>query len=390
MSNAQDDLDVALARRSFLSGATAAVAGVALLPIEVACQQAKPVTQINESAIAKELDTFIQELVAQDKFSGAVLMAKDDRPIFQKAYGLASKEFNVPNQTNTKFNVASMGKMFTGIAVAQLAEQGKLSFNDLIAKHLPDYPKEVASRVTIHHLLTHTSGMGSYWKDEFHEANHARFRTIQDFFPLFVNDALGFPPGTKWSYSNAGFMVLGAVIEKVSGQSYFAYVKENVFRRAGMNDSDFYEADRVTPNLAVGYTRQNRYLRDVTEWTNTLFISPVKGGAAGGGYSTVEDLLRFSVALRQNKLLSPEMTDMSLTGKVEYAATRKYAYGFANDVVGGQRIAFHDGGANGISTEFDLYRDIGYTVVVLSNYDHPAARPVVKKMQELISVSSRA
>src|SRR5215213_3494776 len=160
MSNAQDDLNVALTRRSFLSGATAA-AGAAFLPIEVACQQAKPVTQINESATAKELDTFIQELVAQDKFSGAVLMAKDDRPIFQKAYGLASKEFNVPNQTNTKFNLASMGKMFTGIAVAQLAEQGKLSFNDLIAKHLPDYPKEVAGRVTIHHLLTHTSGMGS-------------------------------------------------------------------------------------------------------------------------------------------------------------------------------------------------------------------------------------
>jgi CubicO group peptidase (beta-lactamase class C family) len=131
-------------------------------------------------------------------------------------------------------------------------------------------------------------------------------------------------------------------------------------------------------------------LRDVAEWTNTLFISPVKGGAAGGGYSTVEDLLRFGVALRQNKLLSPEMTDMTLTGKVEYSASRKYAYGFANDVVGGQRIAFHDGGANGISAEFDLYRDIGYTVVVLSNYDHPVARPVVKKMQELISVSSRA
>jgi CubicO group peptidase (beta-lactamase class C family) len=389
MSDDQVDFNVALNRRSFLSGATAAVAGAALLPIEVACQQGKPVTQLNESAMARELDAFIQELVAQDKFSGAVLMAKDERPIFQKAYGLASKEFNVPNQTNTKFNVASMGKMFTGIAVAQLAEQGKLSFNDFIAKHLPDYPKEVASRVRVHHLLTHTSGMGSYWKDEFHEANHARFRTIQDFMPLFVNDALDFPPGTKWGYSNAGFMVLGAIIEKVSGQSYFDYVKENVFRRAGMNDTDFYEADRVTPNLAVGYTRQNRYLRDVTGWTNTLFISPVKGGAAGGGYSTVEDLLRFSVALRQNKLLSAEMTDMSLTGKVEYAATRKYAYGFANDVVGGQRVAFHDGGANGISTEFDLYRDIGYTIIVLSNYDHPAARPVVKKMQELISVSSR-
>jgi len=376
-------------RRSFLTGSISVIAGATLLPTEVSCQQSKPVIAVNNSAIAKELDAFIKGLAAEDKFSGAVLVAKDDKPIFQKAYGLASKEFSVPNQTNTKFNAASMGKMFTGIAVAQLAEQKKLSFDDFIGRHLPDYPKEVANRVTIHHLLTHTSGLGSYWKDEFHEANHARFRTIQDFFPLFVNDALTFPPGTKWSYSNAGFMVLGAIIEKVAGQSYFAYVKENVFRRAGMNDTDFYEADRVTPNLAVGYTKQNRYLRDVPEWTNTLFISPVKGGAAGGEYSTVEDLLRFSIALRRNKLLSPEMTNTALTGKVEYTTTRKYAYGFANDTVNGQRIVFHDGGANGISTEFDFYPDTGYTIIVLSNYDHPVARPVVKKVQELISVSTR-
>jgi len=373
-------------RRSFLAGVTAAIAGMTLLPTQASCQQSKPVAAINDSVTAKEIDAFIKKLAEDDKFSGAVLVAKDDKPIFQKAYGLASKEYNAPNQTNTKFNVASVGKMFTGVAVAQLAEQGKLSFNDFIGKHLPDYPKDVANRVTIHHLLTHTSGLGSYWKDEFHEANHARFRTIQDFFPLFTNDAPAFPPGAKWSYSNAGFMVLGAIIEKVAGQSYFAYVKENVFRRVGMNDTDFYEADRVTPNLATGYTKQNRYLREVTEWTNTLFISPVKGGAAGGGYSTVEDLLRFSVALRQNKLLSSEMTDTTLTGKVEYAANRKYAYGFANDIVNAQRIVFHDGGANGISAEFDMYLDAGYTIIVLSNYDHPATRPVVKKAQEIISL----
>ncbi len=391
MSKPKDDFNANLSRRSFLSGSVAAaMAGATFLPLEAACQQSKPVAPISVSAIAKELDAFIKNLVTEDKFSGAVLVAKDDKPIFQKAYGLASKEFNVSNQLNTKFNVASMGKMFTGIAVAQLAEQGKLSFNDFIAKHLPDYPKDVASRITIHHLLTHTSGMGSYWKDEFHEANHARYRTIQDFFPLFINDPLMFKPGEKWSYSNAGFMVLGAIIEKITGQSYFAYVKENVFRRAGMNDTDFYETDRVTPNLAVGYTKQNRYLRDVKEWTNALFISAVKGGAAGGECSTTEDLLRFSAALRGHKLLSAEMTDTTLTGKVEYTATRKYAYGFANDIVNGQRIAFHDGGANGISAEFDLNRDTGHTIVVLSNYDHPAARPVVKKVQESISVSARA
>lgn len=390
MTDFKNNFNVNLNRRTFLSKATTAAAGVTFLPIEAACQKSELVTtEINESTLVKELDAFIKDLVAQDKFSGAVLLAKEDKPIFQKAYGLASKEFNVPNQTNTKFNVASMGKMFTGIAIAQLAEQRRLSFNDPIAKHLSDYPKEVADKVTIHHLLTHTSGMGSYWKDEFHEANHARFRTIRDFFPLFINDALLFAPGTKWSYSNAGFMVLGAIIEKVSGQNYFAYVKENVFRRAGMNDTDFYEADRVTPNLAVGYTKQNRYLPDATEWTNTLYLSPVKGGAAGGECSTVEDLLRFSIALSGHKLLSQRMTDMVLTGKIEYAATRKYAYGFANNVINGQRIVFHDGGANGISTEFDLYRDTGYTIIVLSNYDHPLAHPVVKKMQEMVSLLSQ-
>ena len=380
-----DDKDIT--RRSFLTGSISVMVGATLLPAEVACQQSTPVATKDRSVIAEELETFINELVKEDKFSGAVLMAKDNNPIFQKAYGLASKEFNVPNQTNTKFNIASMGKMFTGIAVAQLAEQKKLSFDEFIIRYLPEYPKEVASRVSIHHLLTHTSGLGSYWKDEFHEANHARFRTIQDFFPFFENDALAFPPGTKWSYSNAGFMVLGAIIEKVTGQSYFDYVKENVFRRAGMSDTDFYEADRVTPNLAIGYTKQNRYLPVVAEWTNTLFISPVKGGPAGGVYSTVEDLLHFSIALQQNKLLSPKLTETVLTGKVGYTTTRKYAYGFANDIVNGQRIIFHDGGANGISAEFDFYPDAAYTFIVLSNYDHPAARPIVTKVQELLFTS---
>lgn len=371
-------------RRSFLTGSVAATVGLTLLPTESACQQSKPPAEVVASEAGRELDAFIKGLVAEDKFSGAVLVAEDGRAVFRKAYGLANKEFRVPNQVNTKFNVASMGKMFTGVAVAQLAEQGRISFGDSIARHLPDYPREVAQQVTVHHLLTHTSGMGSYWKPEFHEANHARFRTVRDYFPLFLNDPLTFKPGEKWAYSNAGFMVLGAIIEKVSGRSYFDYVKESVFRRAGMNDTDYHEADRITANLATGYTRQNRYLPGSEDWTSNIFISPVKGGPAGGGHSTVEDMLRFHVALRAHKLLNPTYTDLLLTGKVEYRPNAKYAYGFATDVVDGGRIVFHDGGANGISAEFDMYPDAGYTVVVLSNYDHPAARPVVKKVQEMI------
>lgn len=371
-------------RRSFLTGSMSAIVGAALLPTEAACQRPRPAATVSDSEVAGGVDAFIKGLVAEDKFSGAVLVARDGRPIFRNAYGLANKEFDVPNKVNTKFNVASMGKMFTGVAVAQLAERGKLSFDDPIAKHLPDYPREVAGQVTVHHLLTHTSGMGSYWKPEFHEANHARFRAVRDYFPLFVNDPLTFKPGERWGYSNAGFMVLGAIVERVSGQSYFNYVKEQVFVRAGMSDTDYYEADKVTANLATGYTKQNRYLPESKDWTNNVFISPVKGGPAGGGYSTVEDMLRFDAALRTHKLLSPKYTDLVLTGKVEYRPNASYAYGFANDSVGGERIVFHDGGANGISAEFDMYPDAGYTIVVLSNYDHPAARPVVKKIQEIL------
>lgn len=372
-------------RRSLLRGAAAAFAGVALAPAGAACRQPKTFGVGGAPELAGELDAFARGLAAEDKFSGAVLVARDGETIFKRAYGLASREFNVPNHVGTRFNVASAGKMFTGVAVAQLAERGRLSFEDTIGRHLPDYPREVAGRVTVHHLLTHTSGMGSYWKPEFHEANHARFRSVGDYLPLFVNDPLAFRPGEKWAYSNAGFMVLGAIIEKVSGRSYFDYVREEIFRRAGMADTDYYEADRVTPGLAAGYTKQNRYLRGADEWTSSLFISPVRGGPAGGGYSTVEDLLRFDAALRSHKLLTRKYTDITLAGKVEYRPRAQYAYGFANDVVNGRRIVFHDGGANGVSAEFDMYPDLGYTVVVLSNLDHPSARPVVKKAQELIA-----
>src|SRR5215207_1573853 len=339
----------AATRRSFLTGSMSAIAGVALSPAEAACQRSRPAATVSDSEGARGIGAFIKGLVAEDNFSGAVLIAKDGRSTFKHAYGLANKEFNVPNRVDTKFNVASMGKMFTGVAVARLAERGKLSFDDSIITHLPDYPREVAEQVTVHHLLTHTSGMGSYWKPEFHEANHARFRAVRDYFPLFVNDPLTFKPGEKWSYSNAGFMVLGAIVERVSGRSYFDYVKEHVFGRAGMSDTDYYEADKVTANLATGYTKQNRYLPESKDWTSNIFISPVKGGPAGGVYSTVEDLLRFDIALRTHKLLNPKYTGHVVTGKVEYRPNARYAYGFANDSVSGERIIFHDGGANGVS-----------------------------------------
>ncbi len=368
-------------RRSFLKKFTASLAGGMIISTEAGCQKPSAVSNSD----FQESDEFISSLAAEDKFSGVALIAQNGQILFKKAYGLASKEFNVSNQTDTKFNLASMTKMFTGVAVGQLAEQNKISFNDPVAAYLPDYPQEKASQISIHHLLTHTSGMGSYWKAELLDANPAKFRNIKDYLPLNKDDDLQFKPGERWSYSNAGFMLLGAVIERVSGRNYFDHVKENIFKRAGMNDTDFYELDKITPNLAIGYTKNNRYLNEFSEWTRNTFLLPPKGSPAGGAYSTVEDMLRFDRALRTHKLMGPKFTEIVTTGKFEYRPKVKYAYGFAEETIEGDRIVFHDGGASGISTEFDMYFESGFTIIVLSNYDHPSAQPVVKKLRQKIA-----
>ncbi len=345
----------------------------------------------NTSAASfRELDTYLTQAAAGDAFSGAVLIARDGEPIFKKAYGLANRSTNTPNRTDTKFNLGSMNKMFTAVAIAQLVERGKLSFTNPIAKLLPDYPnKAVAEKVTVHHLLTHTSGMGNYQSETF-MANLDKMKSVSDLLALIVNEPLAFEPGAKMAYSNSGFVVLGAIIEKVSGENYFTYVKEHIFKPAGMVNTDSYDKGGNIPNLALGYMRMNAQgmadpsvlLRENTS------ILPARASPAGGGYSTVEDMLKFSLALRNNKLLSKKYTDILTTGKVEVGGPdRKYAYGFGDSVIDGRRVVGHNGGAPGIGANFDMFPESGYTAVILTNSSPPAMMPVVKKLRELVATS---
>src|SRR6185503_9889262 len=253
---------------------------------------AQPTAAANDEELAKSLSAYLDEASANDRFSGAVLVAKNGQPVFQKAYGFANQTTKVPNNLQTKFDLGSMNKMFTAIAIAQLAERGKLSFTDTVGKYLPNFPnKAIADKVTIHHLLTHTSGMGSYFNEKFF-ANINSLRTVPDYLPLFADEPLAFEPGTKWQYSNSGFVVLGLLIEKISGQSYYDYVKENIFKPAGMNSTDSYERDKEILNLAIGYTRagDNGRLDPAAPRRANSAMRPPKGSPAGGGYSTVEDL----------------------------------------------------------------------------------------------------
>jgi CubicO group peptidase (beta-lactamase class C family) len=334
---------------------------------------------------AKELDSYFSSLVAENKLSGVVLVAKDGITVASKAAGIANKATNAPIDLNTKFDLGSMNKMFTAVAIAQLAQAGKLSFTDTVGKHLPDYPnKEVADKVTIHHLLTHTSGMGMYWGEKFKEQRD-KLLTVAAHLPLFAGDALAFTPGEKFQYSNAGYMLLGAIIEKVSGQDYHSYVREHIYLPAGMNDTGFYDPAKETPNLAVGYTKMSPDGQPQAEIRDNTNLREVRGGPAGGGFSTAPDLIKFQQALFSYKLLDKTHTELVTTGQVEGPqGMGKYGYGFGDNNIGGKRSVGHNGGFPGIAANFEMFPESGYAAVELMNTDPPVLMPIAKAIRERI------
>ena len=359
------------------------VAALAIsIPVQGIAEQRDATTQKTADP-ATELNRYFDELDKEKKLSGALLVARDGVPIASRAAGLADKKAGTPNTLATKFNLGSMNKMFTGVAIAQLAQRGKLNFQDTISKYLPDYSnKEIAGKVTIHHLLTHTSGMGSYWNDKY-AARRTSLTTVGAHLPLFIGEPLAFAPGEKFQYSNAGYMVLGAIIEKTSGENYFDYVQHNIYEPAGMSSTGFYEGDGKLADVAIGYTKEG-----TTDERENTDLRDVKGGPAGGGYSTVGDLLKFHTALRDHKLLNQEYTKIVTTGKVEAGGPiGKYAYGFGDKMFAGKHIVGHNGGAPGIAANFEMYPELGYTAILLMNCDPPAMMPVIMKIRQLIPAS---
>jgi CubicO group peptidase (beta-lactamase class C family) len=333
-------------------------------------------------AVVDQLIDTIANLGAMGQFAGAVLIAQDGAPVYVAAYGLASRSPDVPNQTDTRFNLGSMDKMITAVAILQLVEQGRLSLDSRIIDYWPDYPnQEVARDVTIHHLLVHTSGMGDCFEGDFFTTPRDQLRTLEGYLPLFVDDPLQFEPGTQFAYSNEGYIVLGVIIEKVTGQSYWNYVMENVYQPSGMFHTDAYELDTDVPNRAIGYTTLDAQGNETGTLADNTPLMPIKGTSAGGGYSTVEDLLSFSNALLGYQLLSPESTELLLAGKVEVRRGINYAYGFFDKTVAGQRVVGHTGGAPGVCTFMEMFLDSGYTVIVLSNTDQECS-PVMEFLWE--------
>ena len=306
----------------------------------------------------------IENAASKGKFSGVWLWAKNGEVITSGAVGKAHREKGVANTLDTRFRIGSMNKMFTAVATLQLVERGKLSLDDPIGKILPDYPSaNVASKVKIRHLLSHTGGTGDIFGPEF-EAHRLELKTLQDYVKLYGKRDLAFEPGTRWEYSNYGFLLLGVLIEKVTGKSYYGYVAESIYKPAGMANSG------SEPESAAVAHRSKGYMRDRFEVVSNEPTLPWRGTSAGGGYTTASDLMKFADALMSNKLLKAgtlaEATRPQFT-------TGDYGFGFQVGRPDEARSYGHGGGAPGMNAILRVYPDSGQSVIVLCNLDSPSA-----------------
>ena len=321
-----------------------------------------------DSAFAAAIRAQLAAVAAAGEFSGAVLVTRDGHTLFEGAYGLADRERLVPNTPHTQFRVGSMYKMVTAVATLQLVQAGAVRLDAPLGTYLPDYPNaEVASTVTPHHLLTHTGGTGDIFGPEF-MARRLELRTTEDYLHLYGRRGPEFTPGTRHVYSNYGFMLLGAVIERVSGTSYDDHVAAHVLVPAGMTATGTAPEDSLVPGRSVGYMPDTS--RALVSNAPTL---PYRGTPSGGGYATVGDFARFAVAVRERRLLDPAHTALLLSGKVAVYPGMRYAYGFMDRILGGRRFVGHGGAAPGISGELAFEPEGGYVIVVLSNLEPPAA-----------------
>ncbi len=334
---------------------------------------------LDEKQLLQEIDDLMEGLIAKGIFSGTFLIAKGDEILATYVGGEASKRFHVPNDIDTKFNLGSMNKMFTATAIMQLVEKGTLSLDDTIDKYVDEswLPPEVTSRITIHHLLTHTSGLGSYFNETYMKGSRELFRDVDDFKPLVNGESPAFEPGKRFRYSNTGMLLLGVVIESATGGSYFDTIRKNIYEPAGMTDSDSYEMDYPVENLAIGYSRDRN---SPYGWQNNLYKHVIKGGPAGGGFSTVKDLHRFARAIQTGKLV----TQASLDRMWQDHSGEYYGYGFTIEEGPNGRVVGHGGGFDGINSNLDIYLDKGYIVAVMSNIDRGAS-PIAQKVGQLIS-----
>ena len=305
--------------------------------------------------VAARIGEYMDAAAKIERFNGSVLLAKDGKVVFAKGYGLANAEHDVPNTPETRFRLGSITKQFTATAILLLRDQGKLTLDDPISKHLTDAPKSWDG-VTVHHLLTHTSGIPSYTDSPIYRWRMTNPETVESMISRFKDLPLEFEPSSKFKYSNSGYFLLGAIIEKVSGKSYETFLQESIFDPLNMHDSGYDRPSKVLARRAAGYDRQGDTL------ANTQYLDMNQPYAAGSLYSTVGDLFKWDRALKDGKLLSQQ----SLVAMFQ-PFKNNYAYGWIVEDQNGRVRIGHGGGINGFATDFQRFPEENVCVVVLCN-----------------------
>ncbi|WP_412985054.1 serine hydrolase [Pontimicrobium sp. IMCC45349] len=318
-----------------------------------------------------KIEEMLQKHVVLDQFSGTILLAKDGEVLYAKAFGDANKSYGIKNNLDTKFNTASMGKMFTGVSIMQLHEKGLLNIHNPVVSYLKDFP--LGNEITIYHLLSHTSGVGRYMRHPDYRSNRHQYRTIDDLLPIIYDQKLEFTtPGERFSYSNSGMVLLGAVIEHITGQSYAEYITKNILEPTQMHNTAMRFGDEVVSNRATGYLKSisGKHLNN-----NFLSSTPYPDG---GILSTVGDMLKFDQSLYSSSLINE-------TSKKEMFKALKVTYGLAFQVENRQDnlVVGHSGGMPGFSSYFSRYLKDKYTIIVLSNYDM-IARNIAHYIEDIL------
>ncbi|MCW6531031.1 beta-lactamase family protein [Sphingomonas sp. MMSM20] len=324
------------------------------------------VRRMGEAEALRALRRKLRAEAAAGRFSGSVLVAKGDQLLLREAYGAQDAGNMRAVIPATRFCIGSAGKMFTAVGVLQLVQAGRLSLADTIAMRLPNYPDTPLARsVTVRHLLTHTGGTGDFFGPDY-DMHESALRTPSDFVRLFGRRDPLFPPGSRWGYSNFGFILLGAILEQVSGQSWDAYLQQNVFSPAGM-----------TATSAVASPEETAEPLNGAAQTGLKPLPYYVGLPAGGGYSTVDDLHRFALALQQDTLLDPTHRRI-LTTPVIPAGSARWSLGLRIAMRNGEPCFGHGGSAPGVNADFAVYPRAGYAIITLCNRGHPHALNVAE------------
>ena len=346
-----------------------------------------------------ELEQYFQELAAQDKYSGVVLITQGQSQLFAGSYGYASRAWGIPNSLETRFDTASVTKLFTAVAVLQLIDQGRLSLDTRVMDRLGLVDTAVSSAVNVYHLLTHTSGIGDDAEEENGEDFADLWRnkpnysvtTTTDLLPQCVHNSPNFAPGQGCRYCNCGYVLLGRLVETISGLDYRDYVRQRIFARAGMAHSGFFHLAEVQPNIAEGCDLVRDEDGQVTGWRKNIYSFPPIGLPDGGAYATAADLDRFLRAVKAGELLSPALTEAFLSPQVLYQSlpgwTKHYGLGlwFCIDTAGQVVFCEKEGQNAGVSAVIRHYPTTDLSVVLLSNMEAGVWEPIWAVHERLVA-----